>query len=253
MNFSGKNAVVTGAASGMGFGTALRLAQNGVNVVMCDINKAALEDKVKEVNAVGKAIGVVTDVRDYAQVVRACDEAVRKLGSIDYLVCCAGGSAKRILNSPERFEDTPIEVFDWGIDVNLKGAFYFAHRAMKEMSKTKFGSIVVMGSVSGIEGGEDASYAVSKSGLMYGLTRSLAKVGAKYNVRANCVAPGPVLTRDSMKYMKTLMKRAAEPDEIINVITFLLSDEASAITGSTMLADCGRMLADDRGWGEYSK
>lgn len=120
------------------------------------------------------------------------------------------------------FWDTPIEVYDWGIDVNLKGPFYFAHASMPYMIKSGGGVFICLGSVTGIDGdGLGMDYATSKSSLMSGFVKSVAMAGADHNIRACCVAPGPVLTRAAMNNMPTLMHRAAEPMEIVNAIYFL--------------------------------
>ena len=96
---------------------------------MCDVNEKVLAEKVKEINdkGKGKAVGVICDVRDYAQVCAARDKAVEVFGSIDIMANFAGGTARRVLNVgwEDDFPDVPIEVFDWGLDVNLKGPFYF--------------------------------------------------------------------------------------------------------------------------------
>lgn len=134
-------------------------------------------------------------------------------------------------------------MFDWGIDVNLKGQFYFDHAVLKQMAEQKSGVMVNIGSITGEEGcNASVAYSTSKSGVMNGLTKSLALYGAKYNVRVVCVSPGPVLTRPGMANMKTLLGRAAEPQEIVDLILYLASDKAAFITGINILADGGRNI-----------
>ena len=132
MDFTGKTAISTGAASGMGLLFAQNFAELGGNVVLCDVNEKVLNKKVEEINSKGKgkAIGIVCDVRDYAQVCNIRDKAVEVFGTIDVMCNFAGGTAVRMQKvdrekHPE-FPDVPIDVYDWGIDVNLKGPFYFA-------------------------------------------------------------------------------------------------------------------------------
>ena len=135
------------------------------------------------------------------------------------------------------------ESIQYFLDVNLKGPFYFAHAVMKQMVKQKSGVIINIGSVTGEEGsGMGMAYPTAKSGIMYGLTRSLAIYGASHNIRAVCVTPGPVLTRPGMADMHTLLGRAADPQEVVNVIMFLASDKASFITGSNHVVDGGRLI-----------
>lgn len=245
MEFLNKTAIASGAASGMGLLFSQCWAEAGGNVIMCDVNEAVLTEKVSGINAKngGRAVGVICDVRDYAQVVSACDRAVSEFGSIDILCNFAGGTAVRMLGvDPSlEFPDIPIDVFDWGIDVNLKGQFYFAHAALKQMRLQKSGLIINIGSITGEEGdSRGMDYPTAKSGVMYGLTKSLAKYGAKYNVRCVCVSPGPVLTRAAMANMKTLEGRAAEPQEIIDLILFVASDKGQFINGTSLLIDGGR-------------
>ena len=113
--------------------------------------------------------------------------------------------AKVDFNKYPEFPDIPIEVYDWGIDVNLKGPFYFAHAACKYMREQKGGLIINIGSITGMEGdGRGVDYPTAKSGIMFGLTKSLAQFGSKYGIRCVCISPGPVLTRPEMANMKTL-------------------------------------------------
>lgn len=243
--FQGKTAISTGAASGMGLLFAQNFAALGGNVIMCDVNEPVLTEKVAEINACdgGRAIGVICDVRDYAQVCAARDRAVSEFGRIDIMANFAGGTAVRMLKVDGKLEfpDIPIEVYDWGIDVNLKGQFYFAHAVMKQMREQKSGLIINIGSITGEEGdGRGMDYPTAKSGVMYGLTKSLAQYGGKYNVRCVCISPGPVLTREAMAKMRTPLGRAAEPQEIIDLALFVASDKGQFINGTSLLIDGGR-------------
>ena len=247
MNFTNQVAIATGAASGMGLLFSENWTALGGNVVMCDVNEAVLAEKVTEINSrgEGKAIGVVCDVRDYAQVCNARDKAVEAFGSVDVMVNFAGGTATRVLKVDKKeypeFPDVPIDVFDWGIDVNLKGPFYFAHAVLKQMRQQEKGLIINIGSITGSDGSKyGMDYAVAKAGLMYGLTKSIAQYGAKYGIRCVCVSPGPVLTRAAMGKMKTLLGRAAEPQEIIDLCLFIASDKGQFINGENIMIDGGR-------------
>jgi len=247
MEIKNKTAISTGAASGMGLLFAQNYAAEGGNVVMCDVNEAVLMEKVAEINAkgAGKALGVICDVRDYAQVCHARDLAVETFGSIDVMANFAGGYAPRMLKVDTKkypeFPDVPIEVFDWGLDVNLKGPFYFAHAVLKQMREQKSGLIINIGSITGQEGSPyGMEYPTAKAGLMFGLTKSVAQYGSPYNIRCVCISPGPVLTRASMSNMKTLSGRAAEPQEIIDLAMFIISDKGEFINGENIMIDGGR-------------
>jgi len=247
MNFCGKVAISTGAASGMGLLFSENFAALGGSVVMCDVNEKALFEKVAEINSkgCGRAVGVICDVRDYSAVCAARDKAVEAFGKIDIMANFAGGTAVRMQKVdrekyPE-FPDVPIEVYDWGIDVNLKGPFYFAHAVLSEMRKQGAGLIINIGSITGVEGdGYGMDYPTAKAGLMYGLTKSIAQYGAKYGIRCVCISPGPVLTRAAMAKMKTLVGRAAEPQEIIDLVLYVASDKGQFINGENIMIDGGR-------------
>ena len=247
MNFRNTVAISTGAASGMGLLFAENFAALGGNVVLCDVNEQVLTEKVAAINTKGggRAIGVVCDVRDYSQVCAVRDRAVDEFGKIDVMANFAGGTAVRMCKvdrekHPE-FPDVPIDVYDWGIDVNLKGPFYFAHAVLSQMREQQSGLIINIGSITGAEGdGYGMDSPTSKAGLMYGLTKSIAQFGSKYGIRCVCVSPGPVLTRAAMANMKTPLGRAAEPQEIIDLILFIASEKGQFINGENIMIDGGR-------------
>ena len=250
--FENKVLLSSGAASGMGFLTCERFVREGGSVLMADINPAALEEAVGRINAIrpGAAVGAVCDVRDYAQVTAARDKAVAAFGRIDVVTNFAGGSEMRVHRMGKiEFPDVPIEVYDWGIDVNLKGQFYMDHAVMRQMREQKSGVIINIGSITGAEGSATSvAYSASKSGAMIGLTRSLAQYGARYGIRCVCVSPGPVLTRAAMAKMSTLLERAADPDEIVETVLFVASEKGSFFDGTDLLLDGGR-FAMKRGQG----
>ena len=260
MNFENKTALSTGAASGMGLLFSQNFAALGGNVVMCDVNEAVLNEKVAEINAQnkGRAIGIVCDVRDYAQVCAARDQAIAAFGRIDVLVNFAGGASARVhkvdkTKYPE-LPDVPIEVYEWGLDVNLKGQLFCAHAIMKEMEKQMSGLVITIGSITGEEGSANAvAYSTAKSAAVTGLTKSLAQAGAPYNIRCVGVAPGPVLTRANMQNMKTLSGKAAEPGELVELMLFIASGRCDALNGTYILADCGRNVMFDKVHGDNGK
>ena len=238
IQFKDKVAVITGAASGMGLSCAKEFVRLGAKVVMCDINEPALKAAAQEIGE--SAIPLVGDVRDFGYAEAVAVEAA-KYGGADYLIACAGGYEARCLNSMVPFYEQPKEVLDWGIDINLKGPIYFARTLMPQMVEKKSGVIVLLGSVTGFEGdGIGAMYGTAKSGL-FNFVKGLAMAGAPHGVRALCVTPGPVLTRAAMNNMPTLMGRAAEVEELVDVILFMCSDNASFITGTNHVVDGGRL------------
>ncbi len=249
--FKNKTVIISGGASGIGLLSGQCFAKAGANVVLTDINKALAEAKAEEINQKGgSAIGVEVDVRNYEQVSNAVKIAKEKFGSVDIMINCAGGAEARMCNKQGiEFKDMPIEVYDWSIDVNLKGQLYFDHAVMKYMAEQKSGVIINIGSITGEEGcATNVGYASSKSSAMNGLTKSLAQYGGKYGVRCVCVSPGPVLTRDAMGAMRTILGRAAETQEVVDFIMYLASDKAAFITGDNYMIDGGRK-AMGRVWG----
>ena len=247
--FSGKAVIVTGGASGMGLLAGQNFFDRGANVLFCDCNESGL----KKVRALFKedekrVFTVLCDVRNFNEVQETVRLCLEKFGSLDIMVNCAGGNSCRIFGRREEFCDLPIEQIKWGIDVNLMGTVYFCHEAMRQMREQRSGSIINFGSITGLEGdicGMD--YAISKSAIMNGLNKSLAKEGARYGVRVNCVAPGPVLTRPGMASMKTALGRAADPQEIVDMVLYLASERSSFVTGAAILMDGGRHLLMEDG------
>lgn len=241
MSFRDQVAIITGAASGMGLLAAQELAKDGAKVVLADVNGAAVEAAAAGIRAHGgEAIGLPVDVRQYPEVKSVADGTLARFGRIDMLLNFAGGAETRVCNCPKPFHELPVEVIDWGLDVNLKGVVYFCHAVLGTMLRQKRGVIITLGSVSGVEGTAGAvNYSAAKSGII-GLTKSLALCGAPHGVRACCVSPGPVLTRPAMAKMKTRLGRAAEPQEVVDLVLYLCSEKAAFITGSNYLIDGGR-------------
>jgi NAD(P)-dependent dehydrogenase (short-subunit alcohol dehydrogenase family) len=241
MEFSNRTAIITGAASGMGLLSAQKLAAQGANVVLTDVNLEAVKTAAEAIRQTGgEALALRVDVRDYAQVKQAAATTREKYGRIDILINCAGGASIRVFGRPEEFKDLDIEFIDWGIDVNLKGPVYFARAVIGTMIEQKSGVIINIGSIEGQTGSKCIDYGAAKSGVMNGLTKSLALYGAPYGVRTCCVSPGPVLTRPAMAKMRTPLGRAAQPEEIVDLILYLCSDKAAFITGTNYLIDGGR-------------
>jgi len=238
IQFKDKLAVITGAASGMGLYTSKEFVRLGARVVMCDVNADALKAAADSIG--DAAIPVAGDVRSFEYALKVAD-VTEKNGGADFLVACAGGYEARCCNSMVPFYEQPIEVIDWGLDVNLKGPVYFSRALMPQMVAKKAGVIVLLGSVTGFEGdGIGAMYGTAKSGL-FNFVKGLAMAGAPHGVRAVCVTPGPVLTRPGMAGMPTLFGRAAELPELVDMILYMCSDNASFITGTNHVVDGGRL------------
>ena len=248
MQFQNKTVLISGGASGIGLLCGKCFAEEGAKVVLADVNPEALDAAVAKIREITPdVIGCATDVRVYEQIVACRDLAIATFGSIDILIPCAGGAEARLCNCGKPFHQQPIEVFDFGIDLNLKGALYFDHAVLQQMEKQQSGVIIHLGSITGEEGSPgNVAYSASKTALMNGALKSLALCGARFGVRVCTVAPGPVLTRAAMANMPTLMGRAAETQEIVDLIMYLASDKAAFITGESILIDGGRHIMMDR-------
>ena len=185
MNFTGKTAIATGAASGMGLLFAENFALLGGNVVMCDVNEEVLSEKVAAINEKGnvKAIGVICDVRDYAQVCAARDKAVEEFGRIDVLINNAQASASGV-----PIQDHTTEQFNLAMYSGLYATFYYMKACYPYLKETQ-GSIINFASGAGLFGNfGQSSYAAAKEAIR-GLTRVAATEWAQDGVNANVVCP----------------------------------------------------------------
>lgn len=247
-----KIALVTGARRGMGRTHALALASQGAKVVVTDIDAGECAKVAEEIGARGgEALCFKMDVSNKTEVNKVFDNVVKHFGRLDILVNNAG------IYFPKPALELSEEEWDKTIDVNLKGQFFCAQRAAKEMAKNKWGRIVNIASVAsgqvgvGIAGG--AHYTASKGGII-GMTETLAIEWAPYGINVNAIAPGAIDTpmlqanpmpEDAMNAMlsRVPMKRIGRPEEVSAAVVFLASEEASYVTGSTVYVDGGWLAA----------
>jgi 3-oxoacyl-[acyl-carrier protein] reductase len=256
MRLKDKVAVVTGGASGIGRATVLRFASEGAKVAIVDVeSQMELANKVAgEVKAAGgAAMFAPANVANRAQVEAMIDSVVKQFGRLDILVANAGitRDAFTIRRTKEgEVKRMSEENWDAVLNVNLKGTWLCCQAAALPMIDQKYGKMSLTASF-GIRGNMgQANYAASKAGII-GLTRTLALEFARYNINVNCIAPGATKTPMTATIPADLvaklsekipLKRFAEPEEMANVHAFLVSDEASYITGQCILTDGGSTL-----------
>jgi 3-oxoacyl-[acyl-carrier protein] reductase len=239
-------AVVTGASRGIGRSIALALAAKGATIVAVDMDQAATDAVVAELQAAGtKALAVVGNVTVPADVERMIDAATETFGRVDILVNNAGITRDGLLM---RMKD---EDWDAVLNVNLKGAFLCTRAAFKVMSKQRYGRIINIASVVGQMGNAgQANYCASKAGLI-GLTKSNARELAKRSITVNAVAPGFIATamtdalsekvRDELTAQIPL-ERLGSADDIANAVVFLASEQSGYITGHVLSVNGGMYM-----------
>ena len=233
-----KVAIVTGAAQGIGLATAVKFAQEGALVVVCDVRQAGVDGAVAACEAVGtKALGFVMDVTQREMVDAVVAAVLAQCGRIDVLVNNAG------ITMDARLQKMTAEQFDRVIDVNLRGVFNCAQAVADSMVTQGSGVILNASSVVGVYGNfGQTNYAATKFGVI-GFTKTWSRELGPKGVRTNAVAPGFVRTPilDSMpdKVVQGMeervpLKRLGQPEDIANVYAFLASDEASYINGAVI-------------------
>ena len=240
-----KVAMVTGAARGLGQAIAVKLAEAGADIALCDLNAEWLEETAGKVKALGRRVECYgVNVAEGDSVTAGVKAIEKDFGQIDVLVNNAGITKDGLLMRMS--ED------DWDavLNVNLKGVFLCTKAAMRGMMKKRTGTIVNIASVIGLMGNAgQANYAASKGGVI-SFSKTVAKELASRNVRCNAVAPGFIRTamtdaldEEVQGKMKELipLARFGEPEDVANVVLFLASDASAYVTGQ-VLSTCGGMV-----------
>ncbi|MBB2487961.1 3-oxoacyl-ACP reductase FabG [Mitsuaria sp. WAJ17] len=234
----GKVSIITGAAQGIGLATALKFAQEGAVVVVCDLRQDAVDAAVAQCQATGaQALGFALSVTDRAQVDAMAAEVKARFGRIDVLVNNAG------ITQDARLQKMSLQQFDAVIDVNLRGVFHCAQAVADTMVAQGSGVILNASSVVGIYGNfGQTNYAAAKFGVI-GFTKTWSRELGPKGVRVNAVAPGfietPILCTIPDKLLGQMqeevpLRRLGSPAEVANVYAFLASDEASYVNGAVL-------------------
>ena len=242
-----KVAIITGAGSGLGQAVAIRLAKEKINIVAVDINEEGGQETVEMVKQSGvDAMFIKADVSKAEDVKNYVDQTVERFGTIDYFFNNAG-----ISGSGFYFLDTKIEEIQQIVNINLMGALYGVRYVAEVMLKNGAGSIVNTASSAGVIGQDSVvTYSATKHGII-GLTKSMVAEYAKDGLRINAIAPGPTETpmvkafyeaNPSMKENATKgipQKRLGTPEEVAELVTFLLTSKAQYINGEVIRIDGG--------------
>ena len=241
----GKVAIVTGAARGIGKAIALKFASEGADIAFTDLSIDENAKKTEEeIAALGvKVKGYASNAANFEDTANVVKQILADFGRIDILVNNAGITRDGLLMRMTE------QQFDMVINVNLKSAFNFIHAVTPIMMKQKTGSIINMSSVVGVSGNAgQVNYSASKAGMI-GMAKSVAKELGSRGVRANCVAPGFIITEMTDQLSEDVKKqwaaqiplrRGGKPEDVANVCTFLASDLSSYVTGQTIHC-CGGM------------
>ena len=247
MDLAEKVAIVTGAGQGLGWAIAKRLADDGACLVIADINWERAQEKAALLQKMGQeAMAIKVDVSKAKEVAHMVEQVLEKFGRIDILVNNAG-----ILGPYFPVEEYPEELWDQVIAVNLKGTFLCCKAVIPIMKKQGKGSIVNIASVAGKEGNANmAPYSASK-GAIITLTKTLGKELATSQIRVNAVSPALLETemtqsmtpeQRALLTSKIPMGRLGKPEEVAAVVKFLVSDEASFVTGQCYDISGGRSV-----------
>lgn len=248
MALKGKTAIVTGGAQGIGRAIALRLARDGANVGILDINKDQASKTAEEIKKLGVgATAIECNVTDYPKVKEAVDKVHKEYGSIDILINNAG------IDESRPFVDTDEALWDRILNVNYRSFLIVSHVCIPYMIEQKSGNIVSMGSDAGrIGAAGEVLYCGTKAAIMAS-SKALARELIRYNIRVNAVSPGPVHTdlwdqlhpgEKGQKVTEAVtrvipMRRLGTPEDVADVVAFFVGDDSRYLTGQVLSIDGG--------------
>ncbi len=246
MNLTGKAALVTGAAQGIGRQIALALAADGADVAVCDVNLEMAQKTAGDIQTTGrKSLALKANVSAADEVAAMIDQVIKEFGKIDLLINNAGITRDGLIL---RMKD---EDWDLVLSINLKGAFLCSKAALKHMTKQRSGTIINIASIVGAMGNAgQANYVASKAGLI-GLTKTIAREYANRGITANAVAPGFIDTAMTQSLSDNVKEELAKqipmgklgtPEDVANAVRFLASPWASYITGQVIHVNGGMYM-----------
>ncbi|MBX3566604.1 MAG: SDR family oxidoreductase [Rhizobiaceae bacterium] len=245
-SLKGRVAVVSGAGAGIGRGIATRLLEDGVRLVISDIDATRVEDAVRDLSKIGEVVGLKADAASNQGIDATFDKAISTFGSLDILVNNAG-----VPDYWKTMLEVTDEFWDRHLGINLSGPFKACRAVVPIMIKQGKGVIINVASISGFRGGRSGfAYTVAKHGVI-GLTRAVAIEYGEAGVRCNCISPGSVVTSlSSMDGMseeglkireKGIVTRPprAEPGDVAPAVAFLASDDSRYVNGTNLIIDAG--------------
>jgi len=247
MKLADKVAIVTGGGGAIGRAIALKLAAAGADIAVVDANAETAEQVAAEVRRLGRrGLAQTMDIRSYEAVTAGVNAIAETCGRLDIVVNSAGGSARSRMG---RFESLDIEVFDWILDVNLRGPMYIIRAALPHLIQRNAGKIVNIASIVALGGKAGCvDYSAAKGGLL-AASKSLAIEVGRYNINVNCVSPGLVqrpgqIPADEAAFAKrhSYLNRICTQDDIAEALLCLASPESDFITGQNVVVDGGRSL-----------
>lgn len=241
MRLKNKVAIITGAASGMGRGHAVRFAKEGAKVVVADMNFTGVQEVVKEIQVFGgEAVAVEVNVNKTEDIQKMVKTAVETFGPVDILINNAG-----IFDKYAPSLDTTLDQWNFMISTNLTSMFEITNAVLPSMIERLTGSIVNIASVAGLVAGKGgAAYTASKHGVI-GYTKHLASEYARYGIKINAVCPGTIETPIIKDVLANIPKdavpvrRFGQVDEVVDLVVFLASDEAKFMSGAAVVIDGG--------------
>ncbi|HBC85807.1 MAG TPA: dehydrogenase [Lentisphaeria bacterium] len=241
-----KVAIVVGGGGAIGRAIALKLSAEGARVVVIDMMQESADRVAHEITKLGgESSAYALDITCYDKVKETFDGIAGHFGRIDILVNSAGGSAREKM---ALYQELPIEVLDWMLDVNLNGPLYCIRAAVNHLIKQNYGKIVNISSIVALGGmSKCVDYAAAKGGII-AATKSLAIELGSYNINVNCVSPGKVQRStddiDQAAFAKqyTYLNRICTQDDIADMVLYLTLPESDYITGQNMVVDGGRSL-----------
>lgn len=241
MRLQNKVAIITGAASGMGQGEALRFAKEGAKVVVADLNLEGAQAVAEEIKAAGgEAIAVAVNVMKTEDILNCIKVTEETFGPVDVLVNNAG-----VFDKYQKSLDTTLDSWNFLLNINLTSLFEFCNAVLPSMIERKTGSIVNICSVAGLVAGKGgAAYTASKHGAI-GYTKHLSSEYARYGIKINAICPGTIETPLVKDVLAGLSKEAVptrtfgQVEEVADLAVFLASDEAKFMSGAAVTIDGG--------------